>query len=70
MKGILLDENLPSKTIFTPSLPVHHVTEISTNPTDTEVWEYAKNHHWVIVTKDANFFHRIAFTQAPPWWCI
>ncbi len=67
MKGFLFDQNLPTKIYFHPSLPVHHVTEISANPTDTEIWDHARRNCLVIVSKDADFYHRIIDRQPPPW---
>ena len=42
MKGVLFDQNLPSKIIFKPAFPVRHVTAIGANPTDTEIWDTPK----------------------------
>lgn len=67
MKGFLFDQNLPGKITFKTSLPVHHVSEIGANPTDTEIWEHAKAYELVIISKDADFFHRIISAQPPPW---
>jgi len=67
VKGFLLDENLPERLTFQPSLPVHHATSFGANPTDTELWELAKQQQFVIVTKDADFSDRILVTSPPPW---
>ncbi len=67
MKGFLFDQNLPSRISFQTSLPVHHVSEIGPNPTDTEVWNHGRKHELVLVSKDADFFHRIISSQPPPW---
>jgi predicted nuclease of predicted toxin-antitoxin system len=67
MKGFLFDQNLPSRIEFKPSLPVHHVTEIHAQPTDTEIWLHAKRHEFAIVSKDTDFFHRIIAAEPPPW---
>lgn len=34
--------------------------------TDSEIWEYAKIHKLTIITKDADFSHRIIVSQPPP----
>ncbi len=34
--------------------------------TDSEIWEYAKENDLIIVTKDADFSHRIAAASPPP----
>jgi predicted nuclease of predicted toxin-antitoxin system len=55
VKGYLLDENLPVGLTFQPSLPVHHARQFGANPTDSELWETARRHQLVIVTKDTDF---------------
>jgi hypothetical protein len=37
MKGFLLDENLPTRLLFSPSLPVVPLTHIASNPSDTQI---------------------------------
>ena len=66
MKGFLFDENLPINIRFSPSLPVEHVTDLGASVSDTEVWEYARRHDLVIVTKDADFSNRIITFTPPP----
>ncbi len=41
------------------------ITIHSDNPTDSQIWLYARRHDLVIVNKDADFSDRI-ITQAPP----
>lgn len=67
MKGFLLDENLPVRLTFEPSLPVSHATKLGSNPTDSELWSHARTNRLVIVTKDADFSDRILVSQPPPW---
>jgi predicted nuclease of predicted toxin-antitoxin system len=67
MNGFLFDENLPHRLRFTPSLPVSHATDVGTQPTDAQLWEYAKQHSLVIVTKDVDFSDRILIAEPPPW---
>jgi predicted nuclease of predicted toxin-antitoxin system len=67
MKGFLFDENVPSRLTFTPSLPVLHVSKLGPSPTDTEVWNYARQEELVIVSKDSDFYHRIMGSEPPPW---
>ena len=59
MNGFLFDENLPGGLNFNPSLPASHALDLGANPTDSELWSYAKERHLVIVTKDADFSDRI-----------
>jgi predicted nuclease of predicted toxin-antitoxin system len=67
MKGFLLDENLPTRLTFAPSMPTCHARHFGGNPTDGELWELARVRHWVIITKDADFSERILVSKAPPW---
>lgn len=67
MKGFLFDENLPARLAFTPSLPVMPASALGDRPTDTQVWDYARGHELVIVTKDADFSGRIILNNPPPW---
>src|SRR5262245_52745750 len=67
MKGFLFDENLPARLTFTPGLPVIPVTIIGSSPTDTQVWEYARQWELVIVSKDADFSNRMILNTPPPW---
>jgi predicted nuclease of predicted toxin-antitoxin system len=67
MKGLLLDENLPARLLFSPSLPVVPLSSIGANPTDSQIWEFARQHELVIVSKDADFSDRIIVQMPPPW---
>lgn len=67
MKGFLLDENLPTRLTFSPSLPVSHARDFGENPTDSELWDLAGQRQWVIVTKDTDFSDRILVSMPPPW---
>ncbi len=67
MKGLLLDENLPARFTFQPSLPVVSTSLLGASPSDTHVWEYARREELVIVTKDADFSGRIILHTPPPW---
>ena len=66
MKGILLDQNLPVRLRFTLITPVIHATDIGTNPSDSELWRQAREHDWVIVTKDSDFSARVILAEPPP----
>jgi len=67
MKGFFLDENLPAGLRLPTPFPTIHVTAISASPSDTLVWDHARGHRLVIVTKDADFSHRIISSEPPPW---
>jgi len=66
MKGILLDQNLPVRLRFVPSLPVFHATQFGANPRDSDLWRMARDQDWLIVTKDADFSARIILAEPPP----
>jgi predicted nuclease of predicted toxin-antitoxin system len=67
LKGYLLDENLPRRLTFTPSLPVTHSTDLAASPTDTLLWDHARKHRLAIVSKDADFADRVMLSAPPPW---
>jgi predicted nuclease of predicted toxin-antitoxin system len=55
MRGFLFDENLPARVRFSPSLPIVPVSKVGRSPSDSQVWEYARRHDLVIVSKDGIF---------------
>lgn len=65
MNGFLFDENLPLNLTIKPSLPIYHVSVLGQSPTDTQIWEYAKENDLVIVTKDADFSERLMLESSP-----
>jgi len=67
LTGYLLDENLPRRLTFAPSLPVTHATDLAASPSDTLLWEHARAHRLAIVSKDADFSDRIMLSAPPPW---
>ena len=67
---LLFDQNLSFKLVgllatdFPGSL---HVRDCGLDhATDAEVWEYARDHDFVIVTKDTDFHQRCFLFGAPP----
>lgn len=66
MNGFLFDEHLPANIQLTPSFPVVHVSVLGTSPTDTQIWQYAKQNDLVIVTKDADFSDRLMVDSSSP----
>ena len=64
MKGYLIDENLPAVLEFGPSTV--HVATLGQRLTDAEIWNYAKSHGLVIVTKDTDFYERIMLEGSLP----
>jgi predicted nuclease of predicted toxin-antitoxin system len=66
MKGFILDENLPSRLRFSPRLPIVPISKVGRNPSDSQIWEFARKHDLVIVSKDADFSDRIITNSPPP----
>ena len=67
MKGFLFDQNLPSRVRLNPYLPLLALSELGPNPTDSQVWDFARQRDLVIVSKDADFSERIIVDTPPPW---
>jgi predicted nuclease of predicted toxin-antitoxin system len=67
MKGFLFDENLPVRLRFAPRLPIVPASKVGLNPSDSQIWEFARKHELVIVSKDADFSDRIITKSPPPW---
>ena len=68
MNGFLIDENLPGRLTFVPSLPVVSSSRaIHRSAGDSELWELAREQELAIVTKDADFSDRILVNAPPPW---
>ena len=67
LKGFLFDENLPAKVLFTPGWPVVHARDVGVSASDTALWTYARQKELAIVSKDADFSHRIMIGAPPPW---
>lgn len=67
MKGILLDENIPQRTLIPTSLPLFHSTDLGSSASDTFLWKFAREGSLVILTKDADFSNRIMLSSPPPW---
>jgi len=67
LKAFLLDENVPRRIRFTPSLPVVHSGDFGVSCSDTFLWDTARANSYVIVTKDSDFSDRIMLAEPPPW---
>jgi len=67
MKGYLFDGNVPARLRFSPKLPVVPLSKAGRNPSDSQIWEFARKHDLVIVSKDADFSDRIITKSPPPW---
>jgi len=66
MKKYLIDVNLPRYFSLWAGEEYEHVVNIDDEMKDSEIWEYAKQHDLVIVTKDADFSDRILLSDPPP----
>jgi predicted nuclease of predicted toxin-antitoxin system len=62
----LVDANLPSKVPTWQKESFWFVNEIDEEWTDSEIWNYARKNAHTIVTKDADFSHRIIVSEPPP----
>jgi predicted nuclease of predicted toxin-antitoxin system len=67
VNGWLIDQNLPARLAFSPRLPVTHATTLGPNPSDSELWAYAREQRLAIVTKDSDFSQQIILQTPPPW---
>lgn len=67
MRGILLDENVPRRISFVSALPILHSSDFGESVSDTRLWQIARERELVILTKDADFSHRIMLSSPPPW---
>jgi predicted nuclease of predicted toxin-antitoxin system len=66
MKGYLFDGNVPSRLRFSPKLPIIPLSNVGRSPSDSKIWEYARKHDLVIVSKDTDFSDRIITSSPPP----
>lgn len=66
MKLRLIDENLPEKLILILGSAAVHSTQLGARLSDHDLWLYARERNGVIVTKDADFFERLAVEGTPP----
>lgn len=62
----LIDENLPYQLGQILRINALHATRVSEQPTDTELWNYAKDNDLIILTKDTDFFDRLLLNGPPP----
>ena len=59
MTRYLIDANLPSKLAVWQGPEFAYVNFINDDWSDAEVWEHARDNDLIIVTKDADFSHRM-----------
>jgi predicted nuclease of predicted toxin-antitoxin system len=63
---LLVDENLPATLAAKLALPCMHATELGEQCTDDSLWRFARQNGCIILTKDADFFERLALEGPPP----
>jgi predicted nuclease of predicted toxin-antitoxin system len=67
VKGFLIDENLPARFTFAPSLPVISTSRaLHRSAEDSDLWEFAREQELAIVTKDADFSDRVLAKRRTP----
>ena len=70
MSKYLLDENLSKKMVVKLAKVFPDVTHVSNegllNSSDTAIWDFAKNNHHVIITKDYDFSDMSHLLGCPP----
>jgi len=59
----LIDVNLPKRFSFFNSPEFTHLVDINSEMSDTEVWSYAKENDFIILTKDSDFYYRSLFEE-------
>ena len=67
VKGFLFDKNIPQNVTFTAALPVSHARDLGPSVSDTTIWQHARSNGLAIVSKDADFSHRMMIATPPPW---
>ena len=66
MRAFLVDVNLPSKFKPWHNKRFQHVKDIDDEWSDSQIWQYAKEHNLTIITKDVDFSNRIIAAEPPP----
>lgn len=66
MPRFLIDVNLPYYFSLWKGEEYIHQRDIDDEWTDDEIWDYALKHDLIIVSKDADFSHRIISHEPPP----
>ncbi|SDG95867.1 Predicted nuclease, contains PIN domain, potential toxin-antitoxin system component [Dyadobacter soli] len=61
----LIDVNLPKFFSFFNSPEFEFVIDINAKWPDRDIWDYAREHDLVIVTKDSDFYHRCLLDKEP-----
>lgn len=67
MARYLIDVNLPYRFGLWSGDDFIHVRDLDERWSDSQVWAYARERGFVIVSKDADFSDRALISQPPPW---
>ena len=63
MNRYLIDVNLPYRFRLWHHPNYLHVKDLDDTMPDSQVWQYAKENDYIIVTKDADFSDRILLSR-------
>ena len=66
MKGLLIDENLPTRLAGALGIHAVHATLLGAQPTDEALWLHARQENLVSLTRDADFFNMLVMHGSPP----
>lgn len=66
MPRYLIDVNLPYYFSLWKGGEFIHQKDLGDEWTDDEIWEYARDNDLVIISKDADFSHRVIANDPPP----
>lgn len=70
VEKILIDNNLSiiMKEVLAAHFPdSQHVADLQmSDANDSQIWEFAKEQQFMIITKDKDFYHRISVFGPPP----
>jgi len=66
MAKYLIDANLPYYFGLWNNTDYIHVKDLDDSWSDETIWDYAKQHDLVIITKDADFSLKVLYKGTPP----
>lgn len=66
MKRLLIDENLPFSLGVRLGLDYIHASQIAEQASDSLLWKWAREHDYVVLTRDTDFFDRLLRHGPPP----
>lgn len=66
MAKYLIDANLPYYFGLWNTPEFIHVKDLNDAWSDDTIWNYARDHNLIIITKDVDFSHKVLFQGTPP----